>query len=392
ASADVTLNLKDATLDAAKLNWRKGPGVPATATLSVDLADDHVRAIREATLKGAGADAHVSLAFGDGGAIQRVDAPRLILGETDASGSIVGRKEGGWQVNLRGLSFDATGLMADLGRSAGPEANSPLVVDAAVDRLILGPKREARAVKGQVYSDGVHWQAASLDATLFGGGKASLRFGEAGGARNFRLSSGDFGGLLRVLGLSDNVTGGEIEIAGQAKDQGARRVFSGKVDGRNYRLVNAPLFAKLLAVASFSGIAGLLSGEGIPFTHLTADFVVADDKIEFKDARAYGGAIGVNASGSYDMPLNLLEVSGTLVPAYSINSVLGNVPLLGPILLGGEGEGIFGANFKIAGPAADPTITVNPLSALAPGVLRKLFLFEAPQPAATPAAPPAPMQ
>ena len=393
ATADVALDLKDATLDVAKLNWRKAPGAPATATLSLDLVDDHVRAIRDATLKGSGADARVSLAFGDDGAIRRVDAPRLILGETDASGSIAPRKEGGWQVELRGMSFDATGLMTDLGRSAGTEASLPLVVDAAVDRLILGPKREARAVKGQVYSDGIHWQAASLDATLFGGKKASLRFGEAGGMRNFRLSSGDFGGLVRLLGLSDNVTGGGIEITGRAEDKGARRIFTGKVDGRDYRIVNAPLFAKLLAVASFSGIGGLLSGEGIPFTHLTGDFSIADGKLEFKDARAYGGAIGVNASGSYDTAANLLEISGTLIPAYSINSVLGNVPVLGPLLLGGEGQGIFGANFKIAGTGADATVTVNPLSALAPGALRKLFLFEAPQPD-VPSAPasPAPAQ
>jgi hypothetical protein len=231
-----------------------------------------------------------------------------------------------------------------------------------------------------------------LDATLFGGGTASLRFGKAGGARNFRLSSSDYGGLLRVLGLSDNVAGGEIEITGHAQDQGARRVFTGTVDGRNYRVVNAPLFARLLSVASFSGIGGLLSGEGIPFTHLTGDFAVADEKLEFKDARAYGGAIGVNASGSFDLPADLLEVSGTLVPAYSLNSVLGNVPVLGPILLGGEGQGIFAANFKIAGPVSDPKITVNPLSALAPGVLRKLFLFSAPQPSAAPAAAPEPIQ
>jgi len=193
--------------------------------------------------------------------------------------------------------------------------------------------------------------------------------------------------LVRVLGLSDNVTGGEIEITGRAEDKGARRLFVGKVDGRNYRIINAPLFAKLLSVASFSGIGGLLSGEGIPFTHLTGDFSIADGKLEFKDARAYGGAIGVNASGSYNTVLNQLEISGTLVPAYSINSVLGNVPVLGPLLLGGEGQGIFAANFKIAGSATDGTITVNPLSALAPGALRKLFLFEAPQPTATPAPP-----
>jgi hypothetical protein len=379
ASAHVAIDLKDAALDAARLNWRKAPGEPATATLRLELAHDRVQAIRVATLKGAGADARMSLAFGDGGVIQRVDAPRLILGETDASGRIAQRKEGGWQVDLRGMSFDATGLAADLGRSAGTAPPPPLVVDAAVNRLILGPKREARAVKGHVYSDGIHWQAASLDATLVGGDKASLRFGEAGGARNFRLSSGDFGGLLRVLGLSDHVTGGQIEIAGHAEDKGTRRVFAGKVDGSNYRVVDAPLFARLLSVASFSGIGGLLSGDGILFDQLTADFAVADGKLDLRDGHAHSGAIGVNASGSFDMPAKMLELSGTLVPAYTLNSVLGNLPVLGPILLGGKGEGIFGANFKIAGPVSDPKITVNPLSVLAPGVLRKFFLFEAPK-------------
>ena len=90
------------------------------------------------------------------------------------------------------------------------------------------------------------------------------------------------------------------------------------------------------------------------------------------------------------MPAKMLELSGTLVPAYSLNSVLGYLPVLGPILLGGKGEGIFGANFKIAGPVSDPKIAVNPLSALAPGVLRKFFLFDAPKPAPMPAPPPAP--
>jgi hypothetical protein len=103
--------------------------------------------------------------------------------------------------------------------------------------------------------------------------------------------------------------------------------------------------------------------------------------------RAYGGAIGLNVSGSFDTSTESLDISGTLVPAYTINSVLGNIPVLGPILMGGQGEGIFGANFKIAGPVANARISVNPLSALAPGVLRKLFLFEAPD-IAEPAPPP----
>ncbi len=385
-------------MNVAMLNWKKAPGVPAAATLRLDLIDERIRAIREATVKGAGADARLSATLGATGelaaAITRVDVPRLIVGATNASASLARRPQGGWRVELRGSSFDATGLMAELNPVPGGRAvRPPLTVDLALDRLILGPKREAHAVKGQLYDDGVHWQAATLDGAMSGGGKASLRFGEAGGARKFRVSTDNVGELLRLLGTTDNLTGGQLEVNGRVEDQGARRVFRGTVDGSDYRVVNAPLFARLLSVASFSGIAGLLSGDGIVFKQLKADFTVADGRVEVKEGHAYGGAIGINAGGTFDIAANTLEVAGTLVPANTLNTVLGDIPVLGKILLGGEGEGIFAANFRIAGPVSDPRIAVSPVSALAPGALRKLFLFDAPEPpvpAPKPATEPAP--
>ena len=274
--------------------------------------------------------------------------------------------------------------MSGFDRAAEKEQRDPpLVIDAAVERLVLGAKREARNVRGQFYSDGLHWQAVSVDATLFGGSKASLRLGQAAGDRTFRLTADDFGALLRLFDISEHVAGGQLEVTGQVEDIGPRRVFRGKVSGADYRIVGAPVFARLLSVASLSGIAALLSGEGIPFTRLKADFSLSDGKLDVKELRAYGGAIGVNADGSYDLASETLDISGTLVPAYTINTVLGNIPVLGKILMGGEGQGIFAANFRVAGRASDAKITVNPLSALAPGFLRRLFLFDAPQPAPT---------
>jgi hypothetical protein len=60
------------------------------------------------------------------------------------------------------------------------------------------------------------------------------------------------------------------------------------------------------------------------------------------------------------------------------------VPILGKLLLGGEGQGLFAANYRAVGPIDDPKISVNPLSALAPGFLRNLFLFDAGNPNAPP--------
>jgi hypothetical protein len=61
------------------------------------------------------------------------------------------------------------------------------------------------------------------------------------------------------------------------------------------------------------------------------------------------------------------------VPAYSLNRVLGEIPLLGSLITGGENEGIFAATYRVEGALDDPKVEVNPLSALAPGFLRNLF-------------------
>ena len=68
-----------------------------------------------------------------------------------------------------------------------------------------------------------------------------------------------------------------------------------------------------------------------------------------------------------------MDLSGTVVPSYTVNQVLGNIPILGGLLTGGKDEGLFAANYKMNGSLEDPKVDVNPLSILAPGILRRLF-------------------
>ena len=68
-----------------------------------------------------------------------------------------------------------------------------------------------------------------------------------------------------------------------------------------------------------------------------------------------------------------------MVPVYGINSMLGAVPILGDLLASRKGEGIFGVTYAMKGPLDDPTLTVNPLSVLTPGILRRIFEFSTPE-------------
>ena len=56
-----------------------------------------------------------------------------------------------------------------------------------------------------------------------------------------------------------------------------------------------------------------------------------------------------------------------MVPATTINKVIGNLPILGKILVGSKtGEGVFGVSFKIKGPPKNLQTTVNPIKTLTP--------------------------
>ena len=49
------------------------------------------------------------------------------------------------------------------------------------------------------------------------------------------------------------------------------------------------------------------------------------------------------------------------------------MPILGQVLLGGEGQGLIGLTFAVTGTFARPRVTINPVSALAPGFLKRFL-------------------
>jgi hypothetical protein len=87
----------------------------------------------------------------------------------------------------------------------------------------------------------------------------------------------------------------------------------------------------------------------------------------------YGPTMGTTLDGWMDFAHNKVDLSGTFVPAYGVNNLFSQIPIFGMLLGGGAHEGLFGVTFRISGPASAPVLSINPLSAIAPGFLRKIF-------------------
>ena len=69
----------------------------------------------------------------------------------------------------------------------------------------------------------------------------------------------------------------------------------------------------------------------------------------------------------YVVKKELVSLKGTLVPARTVNKVIGWIPVVGKILIGSKvGEGVFGVSFKMKGHPKDIKTTVNPIKTLTP--------------------------
>jgi hypothetical protein len=372
AEAEARLDLRDASLSVEEAGWTKPLGTPGTARLVVDFADDRVIGLREIETRAAGLSAKFSLALTpDTERIERVDVERLVIGDNDLAGTVVLRPGSGWRVDLRGPRLDLTHWLQQSGTASA--SDPPLLIDARLGRLILGPRRRLREVSAHLLREGENWQAARIDAHFINGHELRLRFGGEPGKQDLTFQSDDLGSTLSLLDVTDNIVGGRVAVSGRVSDVAGKRVLHGHVDGEDYNLVRAPGFARALSVASLSAIGSMLAGSGIPFTTLRGDFTYSEDQVVLEDLLAYGGAIGVTANGRLELGAKSLDLQGTIVPAYTLNSIIGNVPVLGSLLLGGEGQGLFAATYRATGSVTDPQISVNPLSALTPGFLRRLL-------------------
>lgn len=244
----------------------------------------------------------------------------------------------------------------------------------SIDQVIMANSELLNGLAGSIHMVGDEWDGLVLNGTL---GDRSNVFAQVerkdAKTRDVRLTSDDAGKFLRAVDLYQNLLGGALAIEGTVDDSTWSQPFTGKVNITAFRAVNAPLAARVLGAASLTGLADVLGGNGIAFDELNGDFTYANDVLSLSKFAANGSAVGVTSNGSIDLAKSEIRLAGSIVPIYSLNSALGAIPLLGDLLVGEEGGGIFAPTYTIEGALEDPEVTVNPLSTFVPGVFRNLI-------------------
>lgn len=193
-----------------------------------------------------------------------------------------------------------------------------------------------------------------------------------GGQPQINVTAGDAGALLSFTDLYGRMESGALSAT--LLPQGA--TLNGTVAIRNFYLRNEPAIRRLVTegVARVNAAGERRIDPGlVKFDRMQASFSRTGARLDLRESMLSGAEIGLTVEGAIDEARHTMALSGTFVPAFAINNFFSKIPVVGMLLTGGWNEGLIAINFKLNGAVNAPQLSVNPLSAVTPGFLRKLF-------------------
>ncbi|MBC7951404.1 MAG: AsmA-like C-terminal domain-containing protein [Rhodospirillaceae bacterium] len=381
---EAKVDLSPAHMSLPGMGWRKEERTTGGALVLLKLDKNKIATVPHFAVTAGDLQTSGNVAFNGDGSVRRVEFNRLAYGgRTDVEGSI-GFKGGALDIVMRGDSFNAEPLVSS-GEETPAEADAPkrrqkadlppMTISTSVKTMWLSKDGKLVRATANLMRDADDWRSMNIRGTVGDGKNFQMQMQPAGPkSRSLKVTSDDAGAVLSAFDTYDHMVGGKLEVEAAYDDSKDDQPLSGTIRISDYQIVNAPALARLLTVAALTGILDVLNGQGVSFTTLDAPFTLTDGLFQIKGARAYGPALGITSKGEVDLDHGRMALEGTVVPAYALNSVLGNIPVLGWLVTGGEkGGGLLAFNFTMRGPTQEPDVTVNPLSALTPGFLRHLF-------------------
>lgn len=369
---EIDADLNDATVAIQDLAWRKEP--ERRGQLSVDLSIEKRTTIDRFRLDTSDLTLAGSVQLGAKEEFKSASLTRLALQDTfDLSAEVQRTSPDTFAAQLSGRFLDVIALQdrqgedADEGEASGPE----IAATYDIERLVAGKNIRLSDARGTYNRGPSGASSANLSARLAGFAPISVAYTRPKtGAGQILIEGANAGNVLRALDLYDDGNGGKLNVTAEIDDNAD---LSGVLRIEDLSVGSDTTFQQVLRGGGFDGEETVVESGGLSFRKIWIPFVMANDTITLTDAIASSSALALKVNGSVDQNSDDLNLRGVISPAYGLTGALDNVPLLGTLLSGGEGEGILAMTFTLTGPSKDPDFALNPLSLLTPGILRNVF-------------------
>jgi len=371
----------EADLTALKLDnilpgWVKVPGKSARATFNVVQKAQSTR-FEDIVVDGGAASIKGSMEVDQNGDLLNANFPNYSPSDGDKTSLKAERgSDGIVKVTMRGEVFDGRGFLksAISGKEADAKSkvkNTDFDVDLKLGAIAGFNGEAVRGVDAKVSRRNGNIKTFTLSGKV---GRdtpvtADLRVRAQGQGRDLiMLQTGDAGAFFRFTDTYSKMVGGQLALAMEPPTAEAS-AKEGLINVRDFSVRGESALDRVAAGGSAGG------QNGISFSGLRAEFTRQSGQLSIREGVVKGPTIGATIEGSIDYLGNAVRMSGTFVPMYGLNNMFGQIPIVGLFLGGGSNEGLIGVTYEVVGTPGQPVLRVNPISAMAPGVLRKIFEF-----------------
>jgi Protein of unknown function len=371
----------EADLTALKLDnilpgWVKLPGKSSHATFNVVPKAQSTR-FEDIVIDGGGVSIKGSLEVDQSGDLLNANFPTYSPTDGDKTSLKAERGDNGViKVTMRGDVFDGRGFLksAISGNSKDDGKNKMKNVDVDVDLklgAVAGFNGEAmRSIDLKFSRRNGAIKSFALNGKL---GRdtpvtAELRSRVQGGREVVSLETSDAGAFFRFTDMYSKVIGGQMVLALEppTADSSPKE---GLLNVRDFTVKGEAALDR----AAAGGPAGVQNG--IFFSALRAEFTRQSGMLSIREGVVKGPTIGLTIEGNIDYNANQVRMSGTIVPIPGLNNMFAPIPILGTLMGGGSNEGLFGVTYEVVGTPGQPVMHINPISAILPGVTRKIMDF-----------------
>ncbi len=375
----VTADLGRSEMAIGAINWYRPPTKGTTATFTYQNNGEAGRKIEGLVVKGPGLSIKGDVSISAAGSLTSASLSQVVLSDDNNFAMKMTPGDNGQTIDVSGSSFDARPIVASIfskasGASAEGGQTQTLNITAQLDRVIAQRGEILTGVTANLTVQGNTLAAAEIQGKFLSGLPLAVHVRQTDEGRLLEINSADGGAALRASNLYSKVAGGELEFSAAIANGPGAAIQKGQLILRDFAVRNEQALANIdsRGKAKKSGPRR----EGLNFTRLRLPFTADAKFIRIGSTLLKGNDLGASAEGLIRKADGAIDITGTIIPAYGLNSAVSNIPLVGDILAGGKGQGVFGLTFAMGGTFAQPRFQVNPVSAIAPGILRKFFEYD----------------
>ncbi|ABD45203.1 hypothetical protein ECHHL_0220 [Ehrlichia chaffeensis str. Heartland] len=318
--------------------------------------------IDSASIVGKGVDIELS---GKTGANLELLLNKVKLKDTDITAELK-RSNDSITVKVFGESLDLSTVdFSEMMKGESPMQQTK--IDVNVSRVMMKNNVVANNVDFKLSCYDTVCNEIKLTGNFLDNSNFSLEYGPIG----LEINTDNAGELLRAIDILKVVDKGKLSFYMYPVKAG--EITSGMFSLTNFHLVNASILAQILTLSSLKGVVNTLNGKGIYFNALNAPFTYQDNLISIDESWIEGSELGISLGGEIDLNTKMFNIKGQIIPAYVINKIIWQTPIIGKLLTGGQSRGVIAIDYKVKGTDKDHDLSVNLMSILTPNLLKRVL-------------------